>query len=1036
MRRRDFLSLNLSLLGGVIIGRQMAYADALSEFAGAYQQVDPTKGYDLVVNGGGLVGCFVAMEAAKQGFKVLLLEKRTFLGFDIVAKRKLWLKSDGYEKWPEELGELFAPEAERKEALNDELTGFRGSCIDDEMLLFAGSVKKGLLRSLLANKVDVMLMTDAFGVPADSDRQVTGIVVACKQGTYTIPCRHIIDATDNLFFTRNLIGEKYTIRKAGFVMELENAPLKEKTLTVDASLGLTNHTIHVHRGKKYADQRFLEFQCAVNSADLSEIEQQMRRTAARISKHFPQINPLLSDAKNRFNASECSYVLTDTRLPEIPLKGYTCVDNATAGTYCCTSITEKLADAMKAVKGISLHKTMRPHDMFYYSGRKMSAQSLIDANPVSECGKTLPLSVFHVRLVEADEHVCPLLIAGGGTAGVPAAISAMEQKCKPLIVDYFNELGGSKTMGGVLGYYLGLNKHPFIQGYEKGIKTIASEYHLSGVASRCQSHLPALNKGDYEMITGAIICGARTSDDTLKKIAICENGRLKWITAELTIDATGDADVAYFAGEKFLLGNSRIGITQNYSQWDIPYRKKDYPSFAINKDYDILDTTHISELQRGLFLSHYEAMFYDFYPMLTVRESRRPEGEYTLTLTDVLEKRFFDDTIANAHSDFDPHYYGESEYTRCGFLLPHSNELTVSIPYRSIVPKRINGLLFSGRGISQTHNALQFTRMSADVALLGYATGQIAAEIIRRKIQPRVFSVVDLHRKWKQEGFIENPDKKGSEELNTVVQKLVQGDETYLTICCRTPKEQAIPALQNAFRTTPSLLPAMALAWFGESSGNELIRKDLTTLFDEEQKVGHPDDYYEEYKGNTLYWKINRQIGLLGMTTDPNNHPLIQTILSRTTGGGKKVPAGDAYNRNRIDLYLIPNYNRILNLCFYIERNPDPLFIKELERLLEDEQIRNQLSVEYDQPRWRIFGALLEITLASSLARCGAKKGYERLRHYLEDIHANLRDFASRELSDVSGKAYRFDLRQWDEYIQTADFSKTKPLPVRKEVEI
>ncbi|WP_080905639.1 FAD-dependent oxidoreductase [Parabacteroides sp. Marseille-P3160] len=1038
MRRRNFISVNLALLGGIAIGQNRAYGEALSEFADIYKEVDGS-GYDLVINGGGLTGCFAALEAVKQGLRVLLLDRRTFVGFDITAKRKLWIKANGSENWPEDWGELFAPDAEKKEVFNHELTGFKDSCYGDELLLFAGSLKKGLLRTLLVNKVDVLLMTDVFGVLTDRKNNITGVSIACKQGTFVVPCNAFIDATDHNFFTRNLVGEKYRIQKAGFVMELENALLKEKTLTVNSSLGLIGDRINVHQGKKYTDQCFLEFEIPAETSDLSAIEQKARLTAAAISKNFAQIDSRLSGAKFRFHALECSFYLENTKIPQVPIAGYTYIDNLTVETHTCASLLDKWKDSANHVKGISPNKgERREHYRFYFSGKKVDAIKGIEKSFVNEKGIKLPLSRFSISELEAEEHPCSLLVAGGGTAGVTAALGAIEQKNKPTIVDYFYDLGGTKTMGGVLGYYLGLSKHPYILAFEKEVKTIASEYHLGGPVARSLSHLIALNRSEYEMIGGAIFCGATTSGDRLEKVAICENGQLKWVEAGLTIDATGDADIAYFAGESYHLGNSRIGITQNYSQWDLPYRKEGFPSFAINKDYDILDTTAINELQRGLFLSHYESVYYDFYPMLTVRESRRPEGLYTLKLTDVLSGVYFEDTIANSFSDFDPHYYGESEYTRCGFMLPHSNETTVSIPYRSIVPKTIDGLLLSGRGISQTHNAMQFTRMSADVALLGYATGQIGAEIIRAKVKPRDFSVSAFHKKWEQEGFISEENKK-QEEINYIVDQLARGDAAYLAICCRMAKEKALPALREKYRQQPSLLIAKALSWFSDPIGSSLLRKELESLFKEELQIGHSADYYEEYSRgdlNSLYWKINQDVALLGMTKDKENNDLIHSILSQAISGGRKVPAKDAYNQNRIDLFLIPYYNRILNLCFYIERNPDALFIKELERLIDDENIRSQISTEYEQTRWRIYGSLLEIMLASSLARCGSKKGYIILKNYLDDVHANLRDFASRELTAISGKNFSFDKNQWNNYIQRTSFPVKKAVPVLKEIDL
>ncbi len=76
------------------------------------------------------------------------------------------------------------------------------------------------------------------------------------------------------------------------------------------------------------------------------------------------------------------------------------------------------------------------------------------------------------------------------------------------------------------------------------------------------------------------------------------------------------------------------------------------------------------------------------------------------------------------------------------------NDITVEIPYRSIVPQKLDGLLISGRGFGQSRNALQFTRMTADLLVLGYITGQIAADIAWKKIRPRDYQVTAIQKEW------------------------------------------------------------------------------------------------------------------------------------------------------------------------------------------------------------------------------------------------------------------------------------------------
>ena len=87
---------------------------------------------------------------------------------------------------------------------------------------------------------------------------------------------------------------------------------------------------------------------------------------------------------------------------------------------------------------------------------------------------------------------------------------------------------------------------------------------------------------------------------------------------------------------------------------------------------------------------------------LGIRESRHMEGEYTLTLEDVLEGRVTEDAVAVCSNSVDIH----------GRFGPRSNEyLTVrdgeyyGIPYRCLVPKNIDGLLAAGRCLSAVSEA-------------------------------------------------------------------------------------------------------------------------------------------------------------------------------------------------------------------------------------------------------------------------------------------------------------------------------------------
>jgi hypothetical protein len=551
------------------------------------------------------------------------------------------------------------------------------------------------------------------------------------------------------------------------------------------------------------------------------------------------------------------------------------------------------------------------------------------------------------------------------------------------------------------------------------------------------------------------MCGTLVDNRRVEGILICRSGKLELVQSTVTIDATGDGDLAAFAGATFSHGNSRTGKTQNYSQRDIEGGAEKLPS-STSRDYDIIDNTKISELQRGLFLSHYEAHFYDFHPMLTVRESRRIEGLYVLDLIDAVEGTHFKDVIARASSDFDPHYVGSSEYSRCGFLLPHSNVLTLEIPYRSIVPKDLDGLLISGKGISQSHNALQFTRMNPDIIALGYITGQIAADIARKNILTKDYDISDLQKEWASLGYLPTDfaiKKSGnlindSSEIIRRVKQLAKGAPEYLYECVRLPEQKVLPVLLEHFNSTDNqdnkLLLAKALAWFGQKEGNDLIERELKNMFDQERKQGYPGgfvDTYDDIRGREknlllgLFWRINQNIALLGMTGNNPAGETIQYILENTSSGGGMVERENNYYNGRIDLKIIPFHNRILNLCFYAERNPDAAFIPGFEKLLGDEHIGGFMTEEYQLTRWRVYGGDLELFIGAALARCGSKTGYDLLLMYLNDIHFNFKDLSRSELVALTGNDLGYDVKAWKKL--TDELSYPRPLnKLVKEIEV
>ena len=119
-----------------------------------------------------------------------------------------------------------------------------------------------------------------------------------------------------------------------------------------------------------------------------------------------------------------------------------------------------------------------------------------------------------------------------------------------------------------------------------------------------------------------------------------------------------------------------------------------------------------------------------------VRETRRMQGEYTLTTDDVLEGNGFEDVVA----------VGANPVAAHGIRRPHLAHEGFDIPYRCIMPKQIENLLLSGRSISISHLALGSVRAMATVMAIGQASGTAAALSVQDGVTPRNLDVPKLQR--------------------------------------------------------------------------------------------------------------------------------------------------------------------------------------------------------------------------------------------------------------------------------------------------
>ena len=127
-------------------------------------------------------------------------------------------------------------------------------------------------------------------------------------------------------------------------------------------------------------------------------------------------------------------------------------------------------------------------------------------------------------------------------------------------------------------------------------------------------------------------------------------------------------------------------------------------------------------------------------PFLGARGGPCIEGEYTLTMDDCRQGKQFDDVI---------YLFGEFRAIR--YTCERGECKWAEVPYRVMLPKRIDGLLAVGRSASGKPDTLLRNRMA--VKHMGEAGGTAAAMAAKNDVSPKQVDVKELQRRLLTSGF-------------------------------------------------------------------------------------------------------------------------------------------------------------------------------------------------------------------------------------------------------------------------------------------
>jgi len=412
----------------------------------------------------------------------------------------------------------------------------------------------------------------------------------------------------------------------------------------------------------------------------------------------------------------------------------------------------------------------------------------------------------------------PLVVAGAGPAGCAAAIAAARLGAEVWLIERYGFPGGMATAGLVhpwMTYHAGEKQiigGVFAEIVEKlkareafkDSEHFGQRHHCFDPEALKQVLLGMLLEAGVRLVFHAFVVDAKAREGKIHSLLLASKSGLEEIRPQMVVDATGDADLAAWAGAAYEKGRPEDGLMQPMTLHfrmggveilRMPSREEMNARYAEAKaageiscprenllwfdttapDQIHFNTTRVTQAdgtrredltraeiearrqteQVAAFLQKRVPGFERAYllmtaPQIGVRETRRLLGEYLLTAEDVLGARKFPDGIALGSYPIDVHNpAGEGT-----IIKPLPPGEFYSIPYRCLVPRELEGLLVAGRPISTTHEAHASTRIQAICYATGQAAGAAAALALKEATRPREVDIGKLQEALLRQGAI------------------------------------------------------------------------------------------------------------------------------------------------------------------------------------------------------------------------------------------------------------------------------------------
>ncbi len=386
-----------------------------------------------------------------------------------------------------------------------------------------------------------------------------------------------------------------------------------------------------------------------------------------------------------------------------------------------------------------------------------------------------------------------VIVIGGGPAGLAAAIASARTGSRTVLVEQFGYLGGTATaslMACINGFRNqvepdgtqvvrgiaeeivlqlkklgGLGKSPYPQKrYPTEPGQLEYSYAVDTERFKYVTLKMCVDAG-VDLMFHTYFCDSIVDDGCIRGVVVENKSGRQALMGRIIVDASGDADVAARAGVPFWQTVKdqapRLNDTLMYRVGFGSSRPKepfacDFGTHAIvwgpgvTAPISGVDADQLSRAEIETRLAVYDdfaakqaktpeladAKVIETPPLLGIRQTRFIEGEYKLTAQDAIEGRRFDDVVAISPCAI-IHYYGYRRY------LEHEG---YDIPYRCLVPKKIDHLLAAGRCISSEQQPYESHRAMVNIMAIGQAAGAAAALCVKNGTTPRHLDVRQLQQ--------------------------------------------------------------------------------------------------------------------------------------------------------------------------------------------------------------------------------------------------------------------------------------------------